>query len=178
MVQLHCIIGCDANSGFYGKGKSLVYDKGSKEPTRYGDSLDFLEEILENLFKFTRHVIYGDTKSTTMAEARTAKWNDENIRLPLDADCLHQHCLCAKYLAFLIRHPSLLRHLDMVGIWLVATVVLSATHDQLSLWTNLHPVPAGVNKKDEIEEVGYDSINTREYSSVSDDSGTNCSDLD
>jgi len=26
-VQLHYSTGCDANSSFYGKGKSLVYDK-------------------------------------------------------------------------------------------------------------------------------------------------------
>ena len=62
IVQLHCVIGCDANSGFYGKGTSSVYDKGSKEPTRCGDSLDVMYKILEDLFKFTRHVIYGDTK--------------------------------------------------------------------------------------------------------------------
>ena len=30
IVQLHCITGCDANSGFYGKGKSSVYDKVAK----------------------------------------------------------------------------------------------------------------------------------------------------
>jgi len=27
IVQLHYIIGCDANSSFYGKGKSLAYNK-------------------------------------------------------------------------------------------------------------------------------------------------------
>lgn len=32
IVQLHCITGCDANSGFYGMGKSSVYYKVAKSP--------------------------------------------------------------------------------------------------------------------------------------------------
>ena len=32
IVQLHYITGCDANSGFYGKGKSSLYDKVAKSP--------------------------------------------------------------------------------------------------------------------------------------------------
>ena len=32
IVQLHCMTGCDANSGFYGKGKTLVYDQVVKNP--------------------------------------------------------------------------------------------------------------------------------------------------
>ena len=75
------------------------------------------------------------------------------VHLPLDADSLCHHCLCANYLAYLIRYPSLLHHLDMVGIWWVATVVLSATHDRLSLHIPA-PVLAEVNKEDETEEVG------------------------
>ena len=31
-VELHCFTGCDANSGFYGNGKSSVYDKVAKSP--------------------------------------------------------------------------------------------------------------------------------------------------
>ena len=30
IVQLHCITDCDVNSSFYGKGKSLVYNKVAK----------------------------------------------------------------------------------------------------------------------------------------------------
>ncbi|CAL8328789.1 unnamed protein product [Merluccius merluccius] len=60
------------------KGKSLVYDKVAKSPmarrqlSRCRDSLDLEEEVVEELFEFTRHVIYGDMKSSTMAEARAA----------------------------------------------------------------------------------------------------------
>ena len=79
IVQLHCFTGCDANSGFYGKGKTSVYDKVAKSTlaqhqlARCGERVDLEEEVLEELFKFTRQVIYGDKKSGTMAEARAAK---------------------------------------------------------------------------------------------------------
>ena len=49
-------------------------------------SLDLKEEMVEELFKFTRHVIYGDMKSSTMAEARAVK---KFVCLPPDADSLH-----------------------------------------------------------------------------------------
>ena len=32
IVQMHCMTGCDANSGFYGKGKKSVYDQVTKSP--------------------------------------------------------------------------------------------------------------------------------------------------
>ena len=78
--------GCDANSGFYGKGKKSVYDQVAKSPvarrllSQCGDSLDPQEEVLEELFQFTRLFIYGDNKSSTMAEARAAKWKTLKIK--------------------------------------------------------------------------------------------------
>ena len=95
-----------------------MYDKVAKSHVarqqllRCGEeSLDIKEEMLEDLFKSTRHVIYDGTKSTTMAEAHTAKWRmmkeKSFIRLPPDADSLRQHCFRDNYLAYLIRHPSL-----------------------------------------------------------------------
>ena len=113
-VQLHCMTGCDANAGFYGKGKKLMYDQVAKSPVArrqqfwWGESLHLEEEVVEQLFEFTRHVIYGDNKSSTIAEARAAKWkrmkNKSFICLPPDADSLRQHCLCANYLAYLMCH--------------------------------------------------------------------------
>ncbi|KAK7068464.1 hypothetical protein SK128_003533 [Halocaridina rubra] len=106
IVQLHCMTGCNANSSYYGKGKILVYDQVMNSPmvqrqlSRCGDSLDLDEEMVEDLFEFTRHVIYGDHKSKTMRKRSF-------IRLPLDAVRLCQHCLHEKYLAYLVRHPSL-----------------------------------------------------------------------
>ena len=76
IVQLHCMTGCDANSGFYGKGKKLVYDQVAKNRAArrhlswWGESLDLEEEVVE---QFTRHVIYGDNKSSTIAEARASR---------------------------------------------------------------------------------------------------------
>ena len=65
--------------------------------SRFGKSLELEEEVLEELFQFTRLLVYGDKKSSTMAEARATKWkqmkNKSFIRLPPDADSLHQHCL-------------------------------------------------------------------------------------
>ena len=49
IVQLHCMTGCDANSGFYGKGKQSVYNQVVKNPVARhhlsccGDSLDIQE---------------------------------------------------------------------------------------------------------------------------------------
>jgi len=37
-------------------------------------SLDFDEDIIDELLKFTRNVIYGDNKSSSMAEACADKW--------------------------------------------------------------------------------------------------------
>ena len=72
--------GYDANSGFYVNGKSLVYDKVVKSPvaqqqlSQCRDSLDLEDEVVEDLFEFTRYVIYGDKKPSTMAEEHTMKW--------------------------------------------------------------------------------------------------------
>ncbi|KAL8605116.1 hypothetical protein ACOMHN_018917 [Nucella lapillus] len=49
IVQLHCMTGCDANSGFFGKGKNSVYDRVAKSPSaqqqllQCGNSLDLDE---------------------------------------------------------------------------------------------------------------------------------------
>ncbi|KAG0720810.1 hypothetical protein GWK47_047693 [Chionoecetes opilio] len=81
--------------------------------------LDLDEEVVEDLFEFTRHVIYGDHKSKTMAEARAKKWksmqNKSFLRLPPDADSLRQHCLRANYLAYLVRQPSSKHHPALIG---------------------------------------------------------------
>ena len=79
IVQLHCMTGCDANSSFYSKGKKSVYDRVANSPvarqqlSRCGDTINLEEEVLQELFHFTRHVIYGDKKSSTVAEASAAK---------------------------------------------------------------------------------------------------------
>ena len=50
-AQLHCFTGCNANSGFYGKGKVAIYNKVAKSPVAQqqislcGNSLD-LESLM------------------------------------------------------------------------------------------------------------------------------------
>ena len=113
IVQLHCMTGCGANTGFYGESKNSVYDQVAKSPvarrqlSRCGESLNLEEEVVE---QFTRHVY---NKSSTMAEAREVEENEEQIslvRLPPDADSLRQHSFHANYLAHLMHHPSLKHH--------------------------------------------------------------------
>ena len=98
IVQLHCMTGCDANSGFYGKGKMSLYVKVAKSPvarrqlSRCGDDIAMEEDVVEVLFHFTCDVVYFDKKSTFMAEARAVKWKSMKkksfIHLPPDEDSL------------------------------------------------------------------------------------------
>ena len=93
IVQLHCMTDSDANSGI--KGKKSVHDQVVRSPvarrqlSQCRDSFDLEEDVVEELFEFTRYAIYGDNKSSTMAEARVAKWkrmkNKSSICLPPDA---------------------------------------------------------------------------------------------
>ena len=195
IVQLHSFTGCDANSSFYGKGKSSVYDKVAKNSTaqwqlsQCGDSLDLSEEVVEELFKFTRHIIYGDKKSNSKAEASTAKWNKMKnksfVRLPPDADSLRQHCLRANYLAYLVRHPSLKCHPSPLGHgWeLVGGRCRPVRHTRPALPMHLPaPGPAAESEEDESgEEEDADDLQMerkREDSSESDDSEAEWSDSD
>ena len=86
---------------------------------RCGDSLDLQEEVLEDMLQFIRHVIYGNKKSSTRAEARSAKLrmlkNKMFSLLPPDADSLRQHCIRANYLAYLVHHPSVKQHPSPLG---------------------------------------------------------------
>ena len=107
-VLCSCVTGCDANSGFYGKGKKSACDQvvkssvARRQLSRCGESLDLEKEVVEQLFEFTRHVFYDDNKTSTIAEVRVVKWkrmkNKSFIRLPPDTDSLRQHCLRANYL--------------------------------------------------------------------------------
>ena len=119
LVQFHCFTGCDGNSGFYGKGKKSLYQLAEKSPVAKRLLMHCGEDVIEDLFQFTRHIIYGDNKSTTMAESRAAKWkqmkNKTFLRLPPDADSLRQHCLRANYWSYLMHHPSLKKHPSPIG---------------------------------------------------------------
>ena len=189
IVPLHCMTGCDANSGFYGKGKNLVYDRVAKSTeaqrllSQCGNRLDLEEEVLEQLFQFTRHVIYGDTNTSTMAESRAVKWktlkNKSFIRLPPDADSLRQHCLRANYLAYLVRDPSMKNHpLPLGHGWeLVGGRCRPVRYTRPALPMHL-PAPGLVEESEEDsdnedfedDEEGDDNVHRRRHSSESDDS--------
>jgi len=99
IIQLHYITGCDTNSSFYGKGKSSAQECCCTANTvECGNSLDVGEDIIDELIKFTHNVIYGDNKSSSMAEARAEKWKaikkKSFLRIPPDTECLCQHFLC------------------------------------------------------------------------------------
>ena len=143
-----------------------MYDQLAKSPvarrqlSRCGESLDLEEEVVEQLFEFTRHVIYGDNKSNTIAEARAGKWkrmkNKSFIRLAPDADIYRQHCLRANYLVYLMRHPFLkhpspLRH----GWELAGGRCRLVRHTRTVLPTLLPaPGPAEQSGKDDSDEEG------------------------
>ena len=150
---------CDANSGFYGKGKKSVCDQVAKSPvarrqlSRCGESLDLEEEVV------TRHVIYGDNKSNTIAETRAARWkrmkNKSCIRFPPDADSLRQYCLRANYLAYLMRHPSLRDHPSPLrhGLELLGGPCRLVRHTGPALPTYLPaPGPAEESGEDDSED--------------------------
>ena len=196
IVQLHCFTGCDANSGFFGKGKSSLYDKVAKSSvarqqlSRCGESHHLGEDVEQDLFAFTRQVIYGDKKSSTMAEACASKWKTMKkkscIRLPPDADCLHQHCLRANYVAYLVHHPILKEHPSSLGHgWeLVNGRCRPVRHTRPALPTHL-PAPGPVEEDEEVkseedEEEKEEDAQRRMESSKSDSetSDTECSDSD
>ena len=104
---------------FYGKGKSLVYDKVTRSVAaqhtllKCGNNLDFEEDIIDELLKFARNVIYGDNKSSTMAEARADKckaMKKKSFQIPPDTDCLCKHFIRANHLTYLVLHPLLKKH--------------------------------------------------------------------
>ena len=83
IIQLHCMTGCDANSGFYGKGKLSIFWAVAKSPharrqlSQCGNSLELDDEVLEGLFQLTQEVIY-DKMTSNMTDARASKWKKKN----------------------------------------------------------------------------------------------------
>ena len=103
IVPLHIHTGADAISGFFAHGKKSVMEKTVKSLGAMqllkdvGKSLPVTPEVMENLSIFTIRYVYGDRKSTTLAEARAVKWEkmkDKSTRsIPPDQD---SHDLKAK----------------------------------------------------------------------------------
>eukprot|EP00794_Sanderia_malayensis_P017851 gene17851-19634_t len=103
IVPLHIHTGADAVSGFFGHGKKSVVEKTVKSSDAMqllkdvGKSVPATPEVMEHLANFTIRYVYGDRKSTTLAEARALKWekmkNKSTRGIPPDQD---SHDLKAK----------------------------------------------------------------------------------
>ena len=78
IIQLHCMTGCDANSGVYGKGKLSVFEQVAKSPrgrhqlSQCDNSLKLDDKVLEGLFQLIREVIC-DKMTSNMADACVSK---------------------------------------------------------------------------------------------------------
>lgn len=80
IIPLHVLTGCDHNSSFYGASKKLIADRLDKSKEAQGllaacgTQLLVTEQVISDLERFVIRYVYGDTKSKTLAESRTAKW--------------------------------------------------------------------------------------------------------
>ena len=66
VVQLHCMTGCDAAQACTAKVRSRRITCDRWLISRCRESLGPEEEVVDQLFEFIRHVIYGDNKSSFM----------------------------------------------------------------------------------------------------------------
>ena len=81
IVQLHVHSGADAVSGFFGRSKKSIYDLSIKSP----DNMKLLEplgsrvpcktSVVDSMVKYTLRCVYNDSKSTSLSESRSTKWN-------------------------------------------------------------------------------------------------------
>ena len=81
IVPLHIHTRADAVSGFYGRGKKLIFQSVVKSEeacellTCLGKVIPVTEATLERMALFTIKYVYGDKDSTTFAEARARNCN-------------------------------------------------------------------------------------------------------
>ena len=79
IIQLHVIIGCDHNCGFYGHGKKAVIKKVMKTSEAIvlsyesGDALSSPSHVLNNFKTFLIKYIHG-SKELGCAETRATQW--------------------------------------------------------------------------------------------------------
>ena len=125
LIQFHVMTGCDANSCFYGHGKTTLYDKMAKNTkarkilSKCGKNLPLNTDVLNELISYVIQFVYGDVHSSNLDSARAAKWKGQKkkslMRLPPDFDSLTQHIMRANYLAYIQTHPELKDHPSPIG---------------------------------------------------------------
>ena len=83
IIPVHVISGCDHNSAFIGASKLRIVGRlvNSKETRRLhancGTQLPAPQNVISDLEQFVIRYVYGNTKSKTPGEARTAKWRTQ-----------------------------------------------------------------------------------------------------
>ena len=125
MIQFHTMTGCDANNGFYGHGKSSIYEKIEKVPQlrnlikNVGGELPLSDNTRKLMKAFVIEAIYGDSKHLIPGEARAAKWRSlkkkSTLRLCPDDDTLDHYCERANFLSYIQLHPEIYNHPSPIG---------------------------------------------------------------
>ena len=124
LIPFHALTGCDANSCFFGHGKTSLYKKLNSAEARSliskcGKGLLLSDDVLNDLKSFVIRYIYGDTQSSSLSTARATMWKRQKkkslIRLLPDDDSLEQHIKRANFLAYIQHHPDIRRHPSPIG---------------------------------------------------------------
>ena len=175
IIPLHTMTGCDANSGFYGKGKGMLFDKvhsserAKQQLQHCGLDKEIAEKDLQELMSFTRELVYGDFHSKSMSESRALKWRSQKkksfCRLPPDEDSMRYHIKRANYLAYLLRNPSLRDHPSPIdkGWELINRICRPVRYSKPPL-----PDHLSVNDPDHISEHDSDGNSRNEQDSRND----------
>ena len=166
LIQFHVMTGCDANTCFYGNGKTTLYDKMAKSVearrilSKCGESLPLNEDALNELVSYVIRFVYGDLHSSPLDLVRTAKWRGQKKKslmcLPPDFDSLKQHIMRANYLTYIQRHLELRIHPSPIGYgWeLINGRCKPVRHTQpsLPLTFSISPLPQVGNCSDSEDE--------------------------
>ena len=125
IIQLHVLMGCDSNSGFFGHGKRKLFEICSKSLEagdflqNCGNALPITEDIMADLKAFIVKYVYGDKKSKTISESQALKWklqkNRSILRLPPEDDSLELHLVRANCLTYIQKNYWLTVHPSPIG---------------------------------------------------------------
>ena len=86
LIPFLVMSGCDAYSCFYGHGKTSLYEKMAKSTEdrnlllKCGESLPLSKDVLDDLKSYVIRYIYSDVQSSSLDQARAAKWKRQKER--------------------------------------------------------------------------------------------------
>ncbi|XP_063222022.1 uncharacterized protein LOC134530774 isoform X1 [Bacillus rossius redtenbacheri] len=122
-LGLYTFTGCDTVEGFFGCGKvtAIKHILQSNNLTylqtvlQLGVSKELSHEMFIQLELLTIRIIYNDSVSQRLCEARERKWRQlrhyDSARLPPDEDSFRQHCLRSHLQAYEYKNARLLKQL-------------------------------------------------------------------